>query len=155
LIRNLFSFQTLLKTVSAAHQGYEVYVERRFREGFPAFKEAIGQGARAGHDGAREVTAELPAYMHRAQSRLNPIFHFFLDEFGQELLAVFARMDRHSDLDAATQTNLCSADAARVIFAAPHHAALAFLDQITGQILFDVGRMLGMLLSRFPPRRPE
>jgi hypothetical protein len=103
------------------------------------------EGQAAGHD----VTLELNAYMRLAEKRHNPIFHYFLDQFGQELIDVFQRMDLSSHLDAARQVNMCSADAARVIFKKSHSPILDFLDRITADILFDIGRMLGMLFDRF------
>ena len=58
-------------------------------------------------------------------------------------------MDRNSQLDASIQTNRCSADAARVMFKETNLSKLDFLDRITVEILFDVGRMLGLLFARF------
>jgi hypothetical protein len=150
LIKQLFSSHEIFKTVSAVHQSYEVYVERRFREGFPAFKQALLRGAGEGQAAGQDVTLELNAYMRQAEKRHNPIFHYFLDQFGQELIDAFQRMDPNSHLDAASQVNICSADAARVIFKNKSHSPiLDFLDRITADILFDVGRMLGMLFDRF------
>ena len=149
LIKNLFASKKLFQVVSAAHQGYEIYVERRFREEFPAFKNALLQGASEGQAAYRDVTAEINFYRHQAKKRLKPIFYFFLDQFGQELIDVFGQLDKNSHLDAAAQTNMCSKDAAKVIFQDCHLDALSFLDQITAEILFDVGRMLGALLNSF------
>ena len=60
-------------------------------------------------------------------------------------------MDHNSDLDTATQTNMCSKDAAKVIFRDSHLPALNFLDKITAEILFDVGKMLRIMLDEFSP----
>jgi len=153
LIKNLFSSKKLFRIVSAAHQSYEIYVERRFREGFPAFKQALLRGAREEQAACRDVNVEINSYMHQAEKRLKPIFNFFLDEFGQELIDAFRQMDQNSHLDAAAQTNMCSKDAAKVIFQDSHLPALNFLDQITVDIFFDVGRMLGILFDRFSSLR--
>jgi hypothetical protein len=153
LIKNLFSSKKLFQIVSAAHQGYEVYVERRFREGFPAFKKALLQGAREGQTACRDVNVEINSYTHQAEKRLKPIFNFFLDQFGQELIDAFRQMDQNSHLDAAAQTNMCSKDAAKVIFRDPNLPALDFLDRITVEILFDAGRMLGALFNSFSSLR--
>ena len=72
---------------------------------------------------------------------------------GQELIDAFRQMDQNSHLDAAAQTNMCSKDAAKVIFQESHLPALDFLDRITVNILFDVGRMLGTLLNEFSSRQ--
>ena len=109
------------------------------------------QGASEGQAAGRDVTGEINSYMHQAEKRLKPIFNFFLDEFGQELIDAFRQMDQNSHLDAAAQTNMCSKDAAKVIFQDSHLPALNFLDRITADILFDVGRMLGILLNEFSP----
>ena len=153
LMKNLFSSNKLFQVVSAAHQGYEIYVERRFREGFPDFKNALLQGAREGQSSYRDVTAEINSYRHQAKKRLKPIFDFFLDQFGQELIDAFRQMDQNSHLDAAAQINMCSQDAAKIIFRDPNLPALNFLDRITAEILFDVGRMLGTLFNSFSSPR--
>lgn len=150
LIKNLFSSQKLFTVVSSVHQSYEVYVERRFREGFPSFKEALLRGACEGQAAKRPVSELLDGYMHLAKKRHDEIFYFFLDQFGRELIDVFEKMNPDSHLDAATQTNMCAADAAKVIFQNQNLPSLNFLDQITAEILFDVGRVLGTLFSRFP-----
>jgi DNA-binding MurR/RpiR family transcriptional regulator len=129
-------------------------VERRFREGFPAFKQALLQGASEGRQANHsDFTAHINSYMHQAEKRLKPIFHFFLDQFGQELLDAFRQMDQNSHLDAAAQTNMCSKEVAKVIFQDSHLPALNFLDRITVDIFFDVGRMLGILLNGFLPQK--
>jgi hypothetical protein len=153
LMKNLFASKKLFQVVSAAHQGYEIYVERRFREGFPAFKQALLQGAREGQADNLDVTAEINSYKHQAKKRLKPIFYFFLDQFGQELINAFGQLDQTIQMDAATQTNMCSKDAAKVIFQDHHLPALDFLDRITVEILFDVGRMLGALFNSFSSLR--
>ena len=152
LVKNLCSSKKLFQIVSAAHQGYEIYVERRFREGFPAFKQALLHGAIEGQKGSLNVVAEVSDYRHQAKRRLKPIFNFFLDQFGQELIDAFRQMDPNSDIDASAQINMCSKDAARIIFQNPHRPALDFLDRMTTEILFDVGRMLGILLDGFSHR---
>jgi len=62
-------------------------------------------------------------------------------------------LDQTIQMDAATQTNMCSKDAAKVIFQDHHLPALDFLDRITVEILFDVGRMLGALFNSFSSLR--
>jgi len=152
-MKKIFARQELFKIVSAIHQSYEVYVERRFREGFEPFKQALLRGAREGQGAAGEVQDHLRAYIKRAEKKHNPIFYYFLDQFGQDLLDAFGQMDQNSQLDAATQTNRCSADAARVIFKEANLSKLAFLDKITVEILTDVGRMLGSLFDSFTSLR--
>jgi hypothetical protein len=151
LIKNLFSSKKLFRIVSAVHRSYEIYVERRFREGLPAFKEALLQGSRVGQAACGDVTAEINSYKYQAKKRLKPIFNFFLDEFGQELIDAFRQMDQNSHLDTAAQTNIRSKDAVKVIFQDSHLPALNFLDKITAEILFDVGRMLRIMLDEFSP----
>jgi hypothetical protein len=153
LIKNLFSSKKLFRIVSAVHQSYEIYVERRFREGFPDFKQALLQGAREGQAAGHDVIMKINSYTHQAAKRLKPIFHFFLDEFGQELIDAFRQMDQNNHLDTAAQTNMCSKDAAKVIFQDSHLPALNFLDRITVDIFFDVGMMLGILLNGFLPQK--
>ena len=149
LMKKIFSRHELFKIVSAMHQSYEVYVERRFREAFDPFKQALLQGAREGQSEGGDIQTQLTNYIKRAGKRHNPIFYYLFDKFGQELLSAFDQMDRNSQLDASIQTNRCSADAARVIFKETNLSKLDFLDRITVEILFDVGRMLGLLFARF------
>ena len=141
--------EKLTRLISAIHQSHEVFAERRFREGFPAFGQALFSGAQAGSAAGLEVFAALDVYMAGAAERLSPIFNHILSRFGQELVAVFDRMDEYRHLDAMTQTMMCSEEAARVIFRADHRKDLEFLEQITTEILFDVGRMLGALFTGF------
>jgi len=153
LMKNIFSGQTLFKTASAVHQSYEVYVERRFREGFRPFGEALSRGACVGRSASGDVSSLLPDYMKKARKKFNPVFYFFLEQYGRDLLDVFSRVDPNGPSETAAQTNKCSADAARVIFRDGALPALDFLDGITVGILEDVGRMLGMLFSSFAEKR--
>jgi hypothetical protein len=153
LIKNIFSTQKLFNIVSSVHQSYEVYAQWRFREGFPAFKDALLQGAREGQTSKQSIDELLGDYMHLAEKNHNEIFYFFLDQFGRELIDVFREMDPDSHLDAAAQTNMYAVDAAKVIFRNHNLPALNFLDKITAEILFDVGRMLGILFDRFSARK--
>ena len=149
LMRKIFARDELFKIVSAIHQSYEIYVERRFREGFKPFRDAVIQGARDGQQAGKDVDTQLKDYIRRARKKHNPIFYFFYEEIGKDLLDAFAPMDQNSPLDAATQTNRCSADAARVLFNEVNHSKLEYLDVLTGNILLDVGIMLGTLFSEF------
>jgi len=154
LIRKVFWPRELFKILSAVHQSYEVYAERRFREGFPAFKEALLRGSRAGQIPQSDVNLEIKDYMRRAEKRHNAIFYHVLDQFGTALIEVFQGMDPNSDLDASIQIKRCSADAARVIFETSDPQVLHFLDRVTAEILFDVGRILGMLFDGFARKTP-
>jgi hypothetical protein len=149
LIKNIFASSKLFRIVSSAHQGYEIYAQHRFREGFPAFKEALLKGALEGQTMRHDVNEGMNAYMHQAEKQMESIFYFFIDEFGKELSDVFRQMDQYRHLDAAAQTNLCSKDAAAVIFQESHMPSLNFLDQVTVDILFNVGKMLGSLVAGF------
>jgi len=149
LAKKMFSRHDLFKIVSAIHQSYEVYVERRFREGFEPFQKALMEGARAGQSAGMDLTRKtsLNSYIKKARKWHNRIFYYFLNEFGQELLDAFASMDSKSKLDAAAQTNRCAASAAKILFKEENHSKLDFLDNITVGILVDVGRMLGALFA--------
>jgi len=136
LIKNLFSSRKLFQILSAIHQSYEIYAERRFREGFSPFKEALLQGASIGQNERADVKKEVKSYRHQAATQMKSMFYFFLEEFGQELINAFQKMDPDSHLDAATQTNMCSKDASEVIFQESHLSALDFLDRVTVNILF-------------------
>lgn len=145
LVKKIFSGQTLFRTASAVHQSYEVYVERRFREGFAPFGQALARGAREAKNASGNVLHRLPAYMEKARKRHNEVFYLFLDQYGGDLLEVFRRVDPGGPTETASQTNQCSADAARMIFSKGSPSALSFLDEVTAGLLEDVGLMLGML----------
>lgn len=149
LIRNAFSSKKLFQILSAVHQSYEIYVERRFREEFPAFQEALIRGSQAGQKTSGHVHDEISSYRHQAVKRMSPLFYFFIEEFGNELIDVFGQMHQNPHLDASARLNMCSKDAVKVIFKDSHIPALDFLDRKTVDILFDVGRMLGTLLNGF------
>jgi hypothetical protein len=149
LLKNLFSPARTLQVLSATHTGYEVYSERRFREGHPAFRLALTTAASQGRAAGGSVYPELEGYIRTARSRLNPIFRFIVRQFGQELIDAYASLDRNGLADVAVQTRMCSAEAAGVIFRDSNISALEYLDGITAEILKDVGRMLGMLLAGF------
>ncbi len=145
--KHLFSFKKLLKVVSAVHQGFEVYAERRFRTGLPEFRESLVKGAREGFESGGRVDTELAQYIRRAERMLTPMFDFIRDQFGGELLGAFDRLDSNPDVDTAIVTNMCSADAARIIFRDRHEDSLKYLDRTTADILYYVGKMLGMMYS--------
>jgi len=149
LIRKIFARHELFKIVSAIHQSYEIYVERRFREGFRPFADAIVQGAREGLNAQKDIDDMLRNYLKGARLKHDPIFYFFYEKFGKELLDAFADIDQNSPSDAATQINRCSADAAKVLFSTDHLSKLDYLDVVTGNMLFDVGMMLGILFNEF------
>jgi hypothetical protein len=149
LVKGLVTSADLKRTASAVHKSYEIYAERRFREGFPAFSEALERGAREGAASGADPWEGLDAYISRAEKRCNPIFYFFKERFGAELIEAFSALDHNAATDASMQVNNCATDAARVIFRTGGSDRLAFLDRVTEEILLDVGRMLGALLAGF------
>lgn len=155
LMKKICAGKTLFRTASAVHQSYEVYVERRFREGFEPFRQALLRGANDGRNASGNVQGRLPDYMAKARKKHNAVFYFFLDQYGRELLDVFSRVDPNGPTETASQTNKCSADAARVIFKDGSLPALSFLDEITAGLLEDVGVMLGMLFQSFADSRAK
>jgi len=148
MARNLLPYSKLLKTISAVHQGYEVYVERRFRQGFPPFREAVSRGASMGcAEGGPEKSLEV--YVRAARRRLDTLFEFFVDEYSRDLIDAFSPMDDNTHLDVSVVTTLCSREAAEVIFREQSAGSLGIVDEITQEALFDVGQMLGSLLGSF------
>ena len=148
LARKIFSSSELFALASSVHQSYEVYVERRFREGFPPFRDALLGGAREGQESKSALSGLLRDYIRAAEKRHSRLFHFFKDQFGRELFDVFRDLHPDGSMDVAAQTNMRSADAAKVIFSEKHLPALTWADAITAEILWDVGRMLGLLFGR-------
>lgn len=152
VIRKILSSHELFKTASAIHTGYELYVERRFREGFEPFKDALIHGAEHGQAAGRNLDSEMGEYIRRAERRVKPIFSLMLDRFGRDLVEAYSSVDKNNREDVATQTKKCSTDAVRLLFQVPYHPCLQILDDHTTDILKDVGRMLGMLLAGFTDR---
>ncbi len=151
-LKKIFSYTELFRILSTVHQSYEIYVERRFREGFPVFKDALTQGSHKGIATPFDVIAGLPEYIRHSRNRMKPIFNFIIDQFGQELIDVFGIIDQKGKLDASKQVSLCSENASKILFSESRSFSLDFLDKITADILFEVGKMLGSFLARFETR---
>jgi hypothetical protein len=147
MVRNIFSSSEWFAFATCAHQSYEVYVERRFREGFSPFRDALLEGAREGQESKGAISRLLSDYIRDTEKRHSSLFYFFKDQFGTALLDIFQKLDPEGTLDVAAQTNMCSAETARVIFHESNLPALAWLDAITAEILRNVGRMLGSLFG--------
>ena len=78
-----------------------------------------------------------------------------LEEYGRELVDVYSRVDPAGHADVAAQTMQCSEEAVEVLFHKAHLAALRSLDEITSEVLFDVGKMLGMMLAGICPLKTK
>ncbi|MRR16432.1 MAG: hypothetical protein EG826_08255 [Deltaproteobacteria bacterium] len=152
LLSNLLNRSKIFRTASTLHQSYEIYVERRFREGLDAFGLALQKGAREGRASGLPIAGQLPGYIERARKRHNALFYYLYDQFGAELMDAFWQTNESHQIDAAVQNNKCFADAAGVIFSEANRARLDFLDRVTILQLTDVGRMLGGLFAGFALR---
>jgi hypothetical protein len=153
LLRHIASARDLFTTVSAIHKSYELYVERRFREGFVAFGDALARGAAEGTRAVTDIDRAMAGYRGRAAKRLDPIFNFFIDRYGNDFVDAFRRGDSAGSEDASFHVSRCSAEASRIIFSDAGASALGDLDGITVDILHDVGTMVGALLSGFARER--
>jgi len=151
VLRKILSSHELFRTASAIHTGYELYVERRFREECRSFKDALMQGAEQGLTNRGNLDSELDGYIRTAEEPVKPIFSFMLDRFGQGLVEAYGDVDKSSREDVAAQTKRCAANAARVLFD-DSRPSLGILDGLTTDILKRVGRMLGRLLAEFAGR---
>ncbi len=149
LIRKIFARRQFFRIIAAIHHSYEIYVERRLREGDWPFGEALVQGAREAQVTDVDIDASLRDYIKRARQKHDVIFYHFYNQFGEELLDVFLQIDPNSPVEATTQTNRLSADAAKVLFRRENLYKLEYLDILTGNMLHDVGKMLGALFKRF------
>jgi len=152
VIRKILSSHELFRTASAIHTGYELYVERRFREECRPFKDSLMDGARQGRTIGGDLDAELDGYVREAERLVKPVFSFMLDRFGTGLVEAYGDVHKDHEEDVAAQTKKCAANAARVIFEDSHRPHLKALDDLTADILKRVGRMLGMLLAGFADR---
>lgn len=153
LIRHIASARDLFTTASAIHKSYELYAERRFREGFVPFGDALARGAAEGMRTVTDIDRAMAGYRGRAARRFAPIFNFFLDRYGSGLVEAFRRGDPAGQEDASFHVARCAAEASRIIFGGSGASALGDLDGITPDILHDVGTMLGALLSGFARER--
>ncbi len=135
------------KILSAMHTGYEIYVQQRFRQEHAAFKEALSFGVRQGAQADKNFFEQVDAYKKQASDSLSPIFNCLMENFGNDLINAFEKMNKYPDMDAAKQTMMCSKDAAGVLFKKPDHQAIRFLDNITTDLLREVGIMMGMLFE--------
>lgn len=153
LIRRIASVRALMVTASAIHKSYEIYVERRFREGFSPFCEALAHGAGEGIGSGDVVDRAMDRYVAVAKKRFNPLFYHFIDFYGEELVDAFGVMKEESGVDASELVSRCASEASRLIFGASKKSSLESLDRITVEILHDVGRMVGSLLGGFVKAR--
>ncbi len=151
LLRNIFARRDLQRRVSALHQSYEIYVERRFREGFEPFREALTAGAAKGRDSATSPDARLNGYIRRAEKRHKKIFNGLLREFDGDLMDIFLKEDQSGASDAPTRAGRLAAQAAALLFGKDRPSSLTFLDDVTCDSLKDVGWMQGALLKDFTP----
>jgi hypothetical protein len=152
VLRKILSSHELFKTASAVHTGYELYVERRFREGAEVFRDALIRGAALGRAAGPGLDQELNGYIRQAERMVKPIFSFMLERFGRDLVDAYGQVDKNSREDVATQTKRCAINAARVIFDESHRPHLKYLDDLTAVLLERVGYMLGRLLAEFSDR---
>lgn len=149
-----FSAKKLFQKLSAMHHSYEVYAELRFRNGFEPFKDALIDGSKAASSSNEDLMRNLKTYQLKTKTRMAPVYRFLKDEFGDELIDAFRKMDDYEELDASKQTMKCSADAAEVIFK-KDDGNLAWLDEITREILYDVGFMIGLLFKHIRPNASD
>lgn len=149
LVKKFLSRHELITTVSALHQGYEVYVQQRFREGFEPFGRALLQGADEGVKAGLNPNEHLDDYIKEAQIKHSRIFYYLLDHFGPGLMDAFGRTDSEGRLDAEAQIKNYLPLAARVMSQEENRSKLDELDHLTAGILVGVGRMLGGLYQGF------
>jgi hypothetical protein len=149
MIGNFLARRNLYEVVSIIHQSFEVYVERRFREGFKPFRDAVAQGAREGQHLQGDIDTHIQDYIERAGKKHDAIFDFFYKKFDPALLAIFDQKEQESPADAASQINRRLPEATKILFSEENLQKLESLDVITGNLLFDVGRMLGALFNEF------
>ncbi len=137
----------LIKILSAVHSGHEVFAQKRFREGFLPFKEAIITGSQAGFESQKMFLSEIEHYRQASAKLLTPMFNAIIDHFGDEFADVY---DHHSippdlrKLDYSKQTTFLENRAQAYLFADSGNPGLQILDELTEKALYKVGFMFGL-----------
>lgn len=138
-----------LVRLTIAHNGHEVFTQQRFRDGAAAFGEAIAGGvARATETRVASFQKEVRRFKARSARRASRLFLAMDGGFGNDLADVYQGMDHDPQVDASKRTLHVEALARDAIFKDPGNPVLGTLEELTVEMLDDVGFMTGLLLDR-------
>ena len=141
----------MMKVLSALHSGHEVFTQKRLRDGYLPFKEAIISGSKDGFDSNKNLSSkEIEYYRKKSARRLTPMFNAMLKHFGEEFANVYDTDSIPSELkalDFSKQTTYLENQAQHYLFSDPFNPGLNILEQLTEKALYDVGFMFGLLFK--------
>lgn len=143
-------FKEFLKFLSATHTGHEAYVLERFRENFEPFKIALQEGARSASSYAFNFDDALDPYRKKCSRMMSPIHELLIDNFGDDLMNAYDVVNdpQYANLDLSKRTSIARTGVVALLFKDPESEALKELDKLTAELLFNVGRMLVLLLQK-------
>ncbi|MCP4762697.1 MAG: hypothetical protein GY870_13040 [archaeon] len=155
LIRNFRSFRIIKKTVMGIHNGHEVYTQARFRNNFLPFKKALQEGSIEGSlQGKKQdlhlkkdLLKEIRRCKKKAETLMKPIYYSMINNYGDDLISSYDIIDQYDEMDLSKSSMQAENAALEVIFRDPNKSSLKLMDEITEQLLFNVGKILGMVLG--------
>jgi len=166
LFKYLFRLKNFKKYLTAAHNGHEVYVQYRLRQGFSPFKKAIQRGSSQGSEEAKSqpikklenILQKIKEYRKHSAKLLKPMFNAIIEGFGEDLIACYnvdELKPEYQKLDYSKQCMMMEHKAQKVIFRDEHHNSLKKLDHLTEDALYEVGYMLGYLYGILKNKLPN
>ena len=136
-----------LVNLTMVHNGHEVFVQQRLRDGSDAFLEAMASGATKATESTAGFWKEVRSFKKRAARKASPLFRAITSGFGEGLLGIYAGMDRDSTVDASKRTIDIEPRARDYIFANPDNPVLETLETLTAGLLEDVVFMSARFLD--------
>jgi hypothetical protein len=149
LIKILTNKKRAFKIFAAAHNGHEVYTQKRFHQGFLPFKEALMRGSRQGFQSTENFHRKLKSYRKHAEKSIHELYKLLVFGFGDTLIDAYNIVDKYKDLDSSKSTAMAEKQACSVIFADPDNPILKELDRITETLVENVGFMYGLIFRDF------
>ncbi len=149
LMKILTDKKRAFKIFAAAHNGHEVYTQKRFRDGFLPFKNALIRGSQQGFQSTENIRKRLKKYRKNAEKSINTLYKLLVFGFGDTLIDAYNIVDKYKDVDSSKSTAMAEKEACAVIFADPNNPILKELDQITENLLENVGYMYGLIFREF------
>jgi hypothetical protein len=96
-----------------------------------------------------DLRREIERYNIRAKKALSPIYTTLLGYFGEEFVRAYQQFDPAKEFgqDASKAVLSAEKEAHDILFRDPTNPGLKLLDQITTDLLHEVGRMLGFFFE--------
>ncbi|MHA1682744.1 MAG: hypothetical protein ACTSUE_17525 [Promethearchaeota archaeon] len=143
-----FHPRSTFKLLSALHNGHEVFTQSNFRTGDESFKNALIRGSERSLESKVSLDHEIKKYRKRAIKQLGPIVRALKTYFGSDFINIYNLVNRKSDVDVSKRTDKAEWAAQNYLFSNLSNPGLQVLEDITCNLLEDVGFMTGLLLGK-------